>query len=44
VIGYEILCGISKRVVRVYRRHGDVQSMRGLTGVRRLGWSEHAAG
>lgn len=36
VIGYEVLCGISKRVVRVYRRHGDVQSMRGLTGVRRL--------
>jgi alanine racemase len=36
VIGYEVLCGISKRVVRVYRRNGDVQSMRGLTGVRRL--------
>lgn len=36
VIGYEVLCGISKRVVRVYRRHGDVQSMRGLTGVRKL--------
>ncbi len=37
VIGYEVLCGISKRVVRVYRRDGDVQSMRGLLGVRRLG-------
>jgi alanine racemase len=36
VIGYEVLCGISKRVVRVYKRHGDVQSMRGLTGVRKL--------
>jgi alanine racemase len=36
VIGYEVLCGISKRVVRVYRRQGGVQSMRGLTGVRRL--------
>jgi alanine racemase len=36
VIGYEVLCGISKRVVRVYRRNGDVESMRGLTGVRRL--------
>jgi alanine racemase len=41
VIGYEVLCGISKRVVRVYRRNGDVQSMRGLTGVRRLApWAE----
>ena len=37
VIGYEVLCGISKRVVRVYKRGGDVQSMRGLLGVRRLG-------
>jgi alanine racemase len=36
VIGYEVLCGISKRVVRVYTRMGGVQSMRGLTGVRRL--------
>ncbi len=36
VIGYEVLCGISKRVVRVYKRNGDVQSMRGLTGVRKL--------
>ena len=36
VIGYEVLCGISKRVVRVYRRHGGVESMRGLTGVRVL--------
>ena len=36
VIGYEVLCGISKRVVRVYRRHGGVESMRGLTGVRNL--------
>jgi len=36
VIGYEVLCGISKRVVRVYKRDGDVQSMRGLLGVRRL--------
>lgn len=36
VIGYEVLCGISKRVVRVYKRHGDVQSMRGLTGARSL--------
>ena len=44
VIGYEVLCGISKRVVRVYKRHGDVQSMRGLTGVRRLGLGELAAG
>jgi alanine racemase len=34
VLGYEILCGISKRVVRVYRRNGGVESMRGLTGVR----------
>ena len=33
-IGYEVLCGISKRVVRVYRRNGGVQSMRGLTGAR----------
>jgi alanine racemase len=37
VIGYEVLCGISKRVVRVYRRGGDVQSIRGLTGVQRSG-------
>lgn len=44
VIGYEVLCGISKRVVRVYKRYGDVQSMRGLTGVRRLGLGELAAG
>jgi alanine racemase len=36
VIGYEVLCGISKRVVRVYRRNGSVESMRGLTGVRTL--------
>ncbi len=36
IIGYEVLCGISKRVVRVYRRHGGVESMRGLTGVRAL--------
>jgi alanine racemase len=36
VIGYEVLCGISKRVVRVYKREGDVQRVRGLTGVRRL--------
>ncbi|HZM16580.1 MAG TPA: alanine racemase [Candidatus Krumholzibacteria bacterium] len=36
VIGYEVLCGISKRVVRVFRRHGGVESMRGLTGVRQL--------
>ena len=34
VFSYEILCGISKRVVRVYRRNGGVESMRGLTGVR----------
>jgi alanine racemase len=45
VIGYEVLCGISKRVVRVYRRNGDVQSMRGLTGVRRLAaWNEPTSG
>jgi alanine racemase len=44
VIGYEVLCGISKRVVRVYKRGGDVQSMRGLTGVHRMGWSEGASG
>jgi alanine racemase len=36
VIGYEVLCGISKRVVRVYKRNGSVESMRGLTGVRTL--------
>jgi len=36
VIGYEVLCGISKRVVRVYKRNGDVESMRGLTGVRNV--------
>lgn len=36
VSGYEVLCGISKRVVRVYVRHGGVRSMRGLTGVRVL--------
>ncbi len=36
VIGYEVLCGISKRVVRVYRRNGDVESMRGLTGTREI--------
>lgn len=36
VIAYEVLCGISKRVVRVYRRNGEVESMRGLTGVRTL--------
>ncbi len=36
VSGYEVLCGISKRVVRVYRRNGGVESMRGLTGVRTL--------
>ncbi len=36
VIGYEILCGISKRVVRVYRRNGSVESMRGLTGAREV--------
>ncbi|MFQ5600171.1 MAG: alanine racemase [Candidatus Krumholzibacteriia bacterium] len=36
VIGYEVLCGISKRVVRVYRRDGGVESMRGLTGVRQV--------
>ncbi|UCE02580.1 MAG: alanine racemase [Candidatus Latescibacterota bacterium] len=34
VITYEVLCGISKRVVRVYRRNGGVESMRGLTGVK----------
>jgi alanine racemase len=34
VIAYEVLCGISKRVVRVYRRNGGVESMRGLTGVK----------
>jgi alanine racemase len=44
VIGYEVLCGISKRVVRVYRRNGDVQSMRGLTGVRRIApWADPGA-
>lgn len=36
VIGYEVLCGISKRVVRVYRRNGGVESMRGLNGVREI--------
>jgi alanine racemase len=36
VIGYEVLCGISKRVVRVYRRNGGVESVRGLTGVREI--------
>jgi len=36
VIGYEVLCGISKRVVRVYKRHGSALTMRGLTGVRTL--------
>src|SRR5262249_25507128 len=44
VIGYEVLCGISKRVVRVYRRGGDVHSMRGLTGVRRVGGGAPASG
>jgi alanine racemase len=40
VLGYEILCGISKRVVRVYRRNGGVESMRGLTGVRQASGSD----
>jgi alanine racemase len=42
VIGYEVLCGISKRVVRVYRRAGGVESMRGLTGPRavQVEWAE----
>lgn len=37
VIGYEVLCGISKRVVRVYRRNGSVEHARGLTGTVRVG-------
>lgn len=39
VIGYEVLCGISKRVVRVYRRAGSVEHARGLTGAVRVGAS-----